>query len=303
MSRPSDPVQDYFDSLLNDKPLEGKPLDKDSLNLHSPDDQVLPVDKPKKYQRANLPHLEDVHIALKAAEQYKLQKLLDENISCPLEDSTNLDDTKTIDTLPANSLCEPEPSCAENEIKNECTDLQSEAITSESPLIDVDRCKNLSRLLEWNDNGRPVWAQERFDALLFQVSGLTLAVPLVALGQIVNLSDKLTPIFGQSDWFMGLLPTPIGKLKTVNTALFVMPERYKPSFLKTAKYVISFDGQPWGLAVDSVTQPVILDPSDVSWRGVRSSRPWLAGTVKSSMCALIDIPQMAKLLNQEGKVF
>lgn len=150
--------------------------------------------------------------------------------------------------------------------------------------------------LEWLDNGRPAWAQKRFDVLLFKVSGLTLAVPLIALGQIHPMTDELTPLFGQADWFMGLLPTPMGKIRTVNTARFVMPERYDENFVRTAQYVISIDGVPWGLAVDAVNQPISLDPDDVKWRSERSRRPWLAGTVKEHMCALLDIPRVGQLL-------
>jgi len=155
--------------------------------------------------------------------------------------------------------------------------------------------------LVWCDNGRPHWAQERFDVLLFSVSGLTLAVPLISLGQIQPLTDELTPLFGQADWFMGLQPTPVGKVRTINTAKFVMPERYDERFLETARYVISIDGVPWGLAVDEVNQPITLEPDDVKWRGERSKRAWLAGTVKQHMCALIDIPVMGQMLEQQDK--
>lgn len=157
--------------------------------------------------------------------------------------------------------------------------------------------------LEWLENGRPQWAQSRFDVLLFQVAGLTLAVPLISLGQIQPLTDELTPLFGQADWFMGLQPTPAGKIRTVNTAKFVMPERYDDSFVETAKYVVSINGVPWGLAVDSVNQPITLQPDDVKWRGDRSKRPWLAGTVKEHMCALLDIPRIGQMLIEADKNF
>ncbi len=153
-----------------------------------------------------------------------------------------------------------------------------------------------SPLLQWSDNGRPVWAQDRFEVLLFQVAGLTLAVPLIALGHIHPITDELTPIFGQADWFMGLQPSPNGRIRCVNTALFVMPDRYNPNFVQTAKYVVSIDGMDWGLAVDQVQQPNTIDPDEVTWRSQRTKRPWLAGTVKAAMCALIDVPQMGKLL-------
>ncbi len=150
--------------------------------------------------------------------------------------------------------------------------------------------------LTWGENGRPRWAENNFEVLLFEVAGLSLAVPLVALGQIVPLDKKLTFLQGQSDWFMGLLPSTIGDIRTINTALFVMPERNNADFADNAKYVVTIDGFSWGLAVDNVKQPISLAPDDVKWRSERSKRPWLAGTVKSHMCALIDIPQMAELL-------
>ena len=174
-----------------------------------------------------------------------------------------------------------------------------EASLSGRPAIDKQNAEPLRKklaYLEWNKNGRPQWAQQAFDVLLFKVSGLSLAVPLVSLGHIHTLDEHLTPIFGQVNWFIGLQPSPSGQVKVVNTALFVMPERYNKEFLETMKYVVTIDGLDWGLAVDDVQQPVKLQPSDVTWRTARTKRPWLAGTVKSAMCALIDIPNMGTYL-------
>lgn len=173
----------------------------------------------------------------------------------------------------------------------------------DAPRIDALRSPEGALLAdtEWHENGRPTWAQERFDVLLFKVYGLTLAVPLVALGQIQPLTEELTPLFGQADWLMGLQPTPVGRIKTVNTALFVMPERYNPEFLETAKYVVSIHGLNWGLAVDSVQQPKSLSPEDVKWRTSRGQRPWLAGTIKAHMCALIDVANMGRMLASSDK--
>jgi purine-binding chemotaxis protein CheW len=153
---------------------------------------------------------------------------------------------------------------------------------------------------DWID-GRPSWAQNRFDVLLFSVSQLNLAVPLVALGQIQKITEELTPLFGQSDWFMGLLPTAHGKVRCVDTALFVMRERYRPEFRDAYQFVITINGLPWGLAVDGVNQPISLEPEEVNWRGSRSQRPWLAGTVKEHMCALLDIPKLGEVLAQQDK--
>lgn len=147
-----------------------------------------------------------------------------------------------------------------------------------------------------SQKGTPGLDAAPFDALLFCVGGLTLAVPLVELGQIYPMSEELTPLFGQAKWFMGLLPSPSGKVYTVNTAMFVMPERYKPEEC-SFKFVVTLANSHWGLAVDEVRQPTRLTPEDVTWRGQRGKRPWLAGTVKSAMCALIDTRSLERMLS------
>jgi purine-binding chemotaxis protein CheW len=180
--------------------------------------------------------------------------------------------------------------------KNEIVQGETKApeLNSESALSDIHG-------LEWMPNGLPQWAQSRFDVLLFQVSGLTLAVPLAALGQILPITHEVTSLFGQADWFMGLQQTSAGNIRIVNTAKFVMPERYDDAFVKNAKYLVSINGVPWGLAVDSVNQPISLEPESVKWRTQRSQRPWLAGTVKQHMCALLDLPMFGKLLMNVDK--
>jgi purine-binding chemotaxis protein CheW len=145
--------------------------------------------------------------------------------------------------------------------------------------------------------GRPEWAQGPFECLLFEVAGLTLAVPLVCLGSIYPLEgQELTPLFGQPDWFLGILPCQAGNLKVVDTARWVMPDRYHDDFRKGLQFVISIQGYEWGLAVHQVSRSIRLDPSEVKWRTQRTQRPWLAGTVIEHMCALLDIASLAELI-------
>jgi purine-binding chemotaxis protein CheW len=145
--------------------------------------------------------------------------------------------------------------------------------------------------------GRPEWAQGPFECLLFEVAGLTLAVPLVCLGSIYPLEgQELTPLFGQPDWFLGILPCQAGNLKVLDTARWVMPDRYHDDFRKGLQFVISIQGYEWGLAVHQVSRSIRLDPSEVKWRTQRTQRPWLAGTVIEHMCALLDIASLAELI-------
>jgi len=147
---------------------------------------------------------------------------------------------------------------------------------------------------------RPQWSEQPFECLLFDVAGLTLAVPLVCLGSVYTLDDsKVTPIFAQPEWFVGIMSTPQGNLKVLDTARWVMPERYSPELRNDFNYVISIDGCEWGLAVNQVRDSVILNPDDVKWRSKRGQRAWLAGTVIEHMCALLDVSALANLIEDK----
>lgn len=148
---------------------------------------------------------------------------------------------------------------------------------------------------------RPSWAAEPFECLLFDVAGLTLAVPLVCLGSIYSLAgQELTPLFGQPEWFLGILPSQAGNLKVLDTARWVMPDRYRDDFRQGLQYVISVQGYEWGLAVHQVSRSLRLDPNEIKWRSHRGQRPWLAGTVIEHMCALLDVAELAELIATGG---
>lgn len=154
--------------------------------------------------------------------------------------------------------------------------------------------------LAWHDNGRPHWAQDRFECLLFVVAGLTLAVPLVSLGAIYRLDDELTPLVGRASWFMGLYRQGERSVQVVDTAQWVMPDRWTPEARDNYRFVIRLGDDNWGMATDAVQQSINLSPEQVKWRTERSKRSWLAGTVVDHMCALLDADKLAELLAQDA---
>lgn len=150
----------------------------------------------------------------------------------------------------------------------------------------------------WCDNGRPEWAQHRFECLLFEVAGLKLAVPLVTLGAIHQIDRKFNALPGQFDWFIGILQTNVGNIKVLDTALCVMPERYDASCREGLNYVITLHGFAWGISCHKILKSITLEPEDVKWRSQRGKRPWLAGTVVDQMCALVDTAGFHHVIQQ-----
>lgn len=148
------------------------------------------------------------------------------------------------------------------------------------------------------ENGRPPWAQQGFECLIFRVAGLQLAVPLVLLGQIHRFDGELTPLVGRPDWFMGLLRVGDQNVRVADTALWVMPERYRTEFRDGYRFVIQLGDSAWGLACDEVAQSFHVSPDEVKWRGQGGRRQWLAGTIRKEMCALLDVARLADLLKK-----
>ncbi|MFV3406075.1 MULTISPECIES: CheW domain-containing protein [Pseudomonas] len=201
---------------------------------------------------------------------------------------------------PSRPLPEPVVSLVDTEVVAEASIpvlTQVQVAEPVAPLVEVHLPAPAAPVPPATVDGRPAWAAEPFECLLFDVAGLTLAVPLVCLGSIYSLAgQELTPLFGQPDWFLGILTCQAGNLKVLDTARWVMPDRYREDFRQGLQYVISVQGYEWGLAVHQVSRSLRLDPNEIKWRSQRGQRPWLAGTVIEHMCALLDVAELAELI-------
>lgn len=145
----------------------------------------------------------------------------------------------------------------------------------------------------------PEWAASRFQCLSFQVAGVTLAAPLEKMSGIVELTETLTELPGYAPWVLGLLPNRGQNVQVVDIAQIIMPEDRLGSIKAAAdriKYVILVDGGRFGLAADSLSQVLTLDPAEVRWRSLRNKRPWLAGTVVEQMCAILEMDRLCEQL-------
>lgn len=218
---------------------------------------------------------------------------LDEFEAAVLEEQAR--DADLFSAVPVQALAEPSPVVVP--VIEPAPAVVTQPVSVES-VIDINLPATTPNLMPGVQAGeRPEWAQEPFECLLFDVAGLTLAVPLVCLGSIFPLAgQELTPLFGQPDWFLGILPCQAGNLKVLDTARWVMPDRYRDDFRQGLQYVISVEGYEWGLAVHQVSRSIRLDPSEIKWRTQRTQRPWLAGTVIEHMCALLDVTALAELI-------
>ncbi len=146
----------------------------------------------------------------------------------------------------------------------------------------------------------PVWAQQAFDVLLFDVCGLKLAVCMESLGRIIKIEQELNQLIGRPAWFMGAYSENEQSLYVVDTAKFIMPEKGYDLAEQGFEFIIQLQRSNWSLACKEVYSTVRLLPDQVKWRSSEGKRPWLAGTVIEHMCALIHVDSLVDLLKSEN---
>lgn len=150
----------------------------------------------------------------------------------------------------------------------------------------------------------PDWATNDFQCLLFKVSGLTLAVPLVKLNSVVPWTDKIVETPNQTDWYLGLVQNLGKSVKVIDTALMVLPENRRANVAEDPadrfSHILLVDDSRWGLACDSIGDVIWLSADKVKWRKSKKQRPWLAGTALDQLCAVMDTEVFADMLNDQA---
>jgi len=181
-----------------------------------------------------------------------------------------------------------------SEVKVEsATEIQTAAETR----IDVDAAQATQSHI-------PDWAETRFQCLLFKVSGLSLAVPLVKLNSVIPWDENITSTPNQTDWYLGLVQHLQNQIKVIDTALLVMPENRRASLENDAQdrlsHILLVDDYKWGLACSSIGDVIWLNQDEVKWRKDKSNRAWLSGTSLEHLCAIMDTEVFAQMLTESS---
>jgi len=155
-----------------------------------------------------------------------------------------------------------------------------------------------------SESGLPEWAETRFQCLLFKVSGLSLAVPLVKLNSVIPWDENITETPNQTDWYLGLVQHLQNQIKVIDTALLVMPENRRNGLehdtSERLSHILLVDDYKWGLACSSIGDVIWLNKDEVKWRKNKTSRAWLSGTSLEHLCAIMDTEVFAQMLTKKG---
>ncbi|MCQ1058326.1 chemotaxis protein CheW [Photobacterium sp. ZSDE20] len=195
----------------------------------------------------------------------------------------------------------------DDELADEWQQVMAHEQAHEQPLVSpqalVDKAveETLVETQAGEDLPPDLWTQQvqkgnDFQALFFEVNGVTFAVPLTELGGIHQLGD-MNSLLGRPVWYLGLMSSRDHQLNVVDTACWAMPDKLEgEEYREQYKYVVVLGESSWGLACNALLGTETLSQHSVRWREKAGKRPWLAGMVKEKMCALIHVSELISML-------
>lgn len=134
---------------------------------------------------------------------------------------------------------------------------------------------------------------------LFEVSGLLVAVVASRVCAEIPLPG-LRPqvqVPAQPAWLRTAETADAAAI--VDTALLVLPDDLAPSSLplqERCNVLLLLDDGRWGVTVEGATSEETIEAAEVCWRGPQGRRPWLAGTLGSKRCVVLDLDNIQQLL-------
>jgi purine-binding chemotaxis protein CheW len=231
----------------------------------------------------------------KSLEKEKLDKLLQQASVASTIDKSKLDVVTSVKS--ENKVIEPPQVTTESKVVPEVEVKAKVEVETEAQI------QTKKSLAEFKIDPDKNYRKGSFQAMFFDVAGLTVAVPLIELGGIHNV-DKINSLVGKPDWFTGVMLHREEKINVVDTAVWVMPEKCNQTLKDSLnyQYIIMLNNSPWGLMAENLIDTVTLEHEDVKWLAGSQKRPWLAGLVKERMCALLDVDALIHMLEEGANV-
>lgn len=131
-----------------------------------------------------------------------------------------------------------------------------------------------------------------FQALLCDIAGMTIALPLTELGSIKRI-DKLNQLGKRSEVFKGVLVAGEEKLTCIDLKPWLMPTQTSTSN-EEYEFAVQVGKTEYALCCSNVSSTIEIEQNEVKWRVNPENRPWLVGIVKDKMCALVDSAKMVQ---------
>ncbi len=146
-----------------------------------------------------------------------------------------------------------------------------------------------------------------FDILIVKISGLSMAMKLADIDGIIKMPESITQLPKPKPWLMGLAYRTESNVQLVDIAKLIVPDKYRSqagentpdvNMTEDHRRVVLIDDGRWGLVCNSTSRVMRISEDDVNWRDDTRKRPWLAGTIREHLCALMDVKEFSQWLDK-----
>ena len=132
--------------------------------------------------------------------------------------------------------------------------------------------------------------------MLVKMHGLNLAIPSDFIDAVHSMPNVTLQLDSEHDWCIGTFSSHQRTAFLVDTARWLIPERYDPALADYHELII-LQGRIWALACDELVRSVALPLDKINWAPADSSRPWFWGTYMEERCVLLNVGKLMTQLN------
>ncbi len=138
--------------------------------------------------------------------------------------------------------------------------------------------------------------QYPLQCLMFSVGEHQLSIPLIDLGSVLPLTQRLTQLPGTPDWFLGILQHRDDRVKVVDSAKFLHIPVVAND--QSERHLLVFGDESWAICCDKLGQVLQLEKEDVHWSPSRTNG-YALGTLRESLAILLDSEKLLQHLNRQ----
>ncbi|MFM2482658.1 chemotaxis protein CheW [Celerinatantimonas sp. YJH-8] len=280
-------LDDYFVSLLNSHEVTESPSDVMADPSAASNGELLPVVAPERTSLRADDRYQKSEPSVSSTRVKPLEQLLKQTEVQPKPFSEPPVLPQVLPIIPQEL-----PEVEIEVVADEGVEIPASELSQE--ITETEESAELQIAPEAPEPWHNIETEHSFQALFFEVAGVTYAVPLTDLGGIHQIRE-ITSIFGKPDWFAGIMVQREEKINAIDTAKWVLPHE---SLEVDYRYLVMLGETDWGLCCERLLGTEWLNQDDVKWRVSSGKRPWLAGLIKQRMCALLHVSELIKLLNQ-----
>jgi len=136
------------------------------------------------------------------------------------------------------------------------------------------------------------------NCIIVNMYGLKLAIPFEDIEGLIKLSNVTLSLDNDRSWILGDFTSATMRTHIVDTAQILFGDNYDP-LKSNYNEMLVLAGKHWSIVFDKVIKAQNILLSDVTENASPQFRPWLTGTHLPEKCALVNVPAMVKMFEEE----